>query len=144
MKAGKMEWAAGGAVLAALTGAAAAYYFKGPHLAYQRKFDSDSVEELEGTVEDIRHSGRENSEGRGVVLMLKTEKETLPVHMGPAWYIDHQKSSIRKGDHVQVVGSRIQFRQQEVIIAKTVIKGNMAIKLRNSDGHPLWDACVSL
>jgi len=26
--------------------------------------------------------------GRGVHLMLKTDKETISVHLGPVWYID--------------------------------------------------------
>ncbi|MEA1901291.1 MAG: hypothetical protein U9N47_11135 [Thermodesulfobacteriota bacterium] len=40
----------------------------------------------------------------GIHLLLKTDKETISVHIGLGWYIERLDTNIEKGDKVQVQG----------------------------------------
>jgi hypothetical protein len=70
--------------------------------------------------------------------MLKTEKETVPVHLGPAWYVENQDSTIEPGDKIGVKGSRITFQEKSAIIAAELRKGEEVLKLRDEAGIPMW------
>ena len=74
----------------------------------------------------------------GVQLILKSDKETIPVHMGPGWYIERLDTKIKKGDKVEIRGSRINFGGKPAIIAAEIRKGNAALMLRDSSGIPVW------
>ncbi len=70
--------------------------------------------------------------------MVKTEKETISVHLGPAWYIQRQDMKIVPGDKVEITGSRITFEGKPAIIAAEVKKGTEILKLRDENGFPVW------
>lgn len=36
------------------------------------------------------------------MLQLKTSKETIPVHLGPEWYIGRVHTKIEMGDKIEV------------------------------------------
>ena len=77
---------------------------------------------------------------RGVHLQVKTENETVDVHLGPAWYIENQDISIETKDKIEVTGSRITFEgtEEPVIIAASVKKGDTTLELRDEKGFPVW------
>jgi hypothetical protein len=70
--------------------------------------------------------------------MLKTEDETISVHLGPGWYIENQDVKIQPKDKLEVKGSRVTFEGKPVIIAAEVKKGDEVLKLRDKNGFPLW------
>ena len=74
----------------------------------------------------------------GVHVLLKTGQETIPVHLGPAWYIERLDMKLEKGDKVDVKGSRVTFNEKPAIIAAEVKKGQSALVLRDSSGIPVW------
>ena len=74
----------------------------------------------------------------GVHLMVKTDKETISVHLGPAWHIPRQDMKIVPGEKVEISGSRITFQGQPAIIATEVKKGTEILKLRDENGFPVW------
>jgi len=139
MKTNKLELVAGGVAIAALTGAAAILY-KINHRVYHRKFDVSTVSEIKGKVEDIIYSGLENGDGRGHELILKSNDEYIPVHLGPAWFVDKQGKNIKKGDKISVTGSKVKHNHKEVIIAQSIKKSDKILHLRNDNGHPVWRA----
>ena len=69
---------------------------------------------------------------------LKSEKEIIPVHLGPSWYMEKQAVTIAAGDKVEVTGSRIMYRGKPTIIAAEVKKGDQVLKLRDASGVPAW------
>lgn len=102
-----------------------------------RKYDPSTVECVSGEVVKVeRISGR----GRfgGVHLLVKTDKETLPVHVGPQWYLSDRDFSFKAGDKVDVSGSRITYENKPALIADRVTRDGTILKLRDSDGIPLW------
>ena len=44
--------------------------------------------------------------GMGIHLTLQTDKETIPVHLGPDWFMKKQTPKIESGDKITVTGSR--------------------------------------
>jgi hypothetical protein len=73
-----------------------------------------------------------------VHILVKTDKETVDVHLGPGWYIDNQDVKIMAGDKVEVKGSRVIFQDKPAIIAAEVKKGDEVLKLRDESGFPVW------
>jgi len=74
----------------------------------------------------------------GVHAIVKTQKETLSVHLGPAWYIENQDIKIEPKDKIEIKGSRITFQGKPAIIASEIKKGDEILKLRDENGFPAW------
>jgi len=110
----------------------------GPGTSYNRMFNPQTVESLSGEVERVEMFTPRKGMSQGVHLVLKTEKGSLPVHLGPSWYMDKQGLKFEKGDKVQVTGSRITFNKKPAIIASEVKKGDQVLKLRDETGTPAW------
>lgn len=96
------------------------------------KYDKATVESKKGTVVDI-----EDYKKGGVHVTLKTDKETINVHLGPASYLE-KKIKISRGDVISVTGSRVTYAKAAAIIAREVEKGGVTVRLRKDDGTPLW------
>ena len=105
---------------------------------YVRRFDAKTVETVSGEVTAVKKVAPLRGMGKGVHLTLKLEKETLPVHLGPAWYMDNQEFEVEKGDKVEVKGSRVMFEGKPALIAIAVKKGDLTLTLRDEEGFPLW------
>lgn len=110
----------------------------GPRDSYMRMFDPATVEEIQGEVMEIAYFTPTETVGRGVHLVLKTNKETIPVHLGPGWFIDRQDIQMNQGDTVSVIGSRVTFEGKPAIIAAEVHKGDDMLMLRDGRGLPRW------
>jgi hypothetical protein len=74
----------------------------------------------------------------GTHLSLKTDKETIDVHVGPSWFLTQNKISFAKGDQVEVTGSRVKFGDTDALIAREIKKGGETFTLRNAQVFPLW------
>jgi hypothetical protein len=74
----------------------------------------------------------------GIHLMVKTDKETISVHLGPAWYIENQDTTIEPEDKVEIKGSRVAFEDEPAIIAVEIKKGDEILVLRDKNGFPAW------
>jgi hypothetical protein len=105
---------------------------------YARMYDPSTVETLQGTIVSIDEVPSPSSMAAGVHAMVKTDKETTSVHLGPAWFVNSQDIKLQKGDTVEVRGSRITYEGKPAVIAAEVKKGGVMLKLRETDGTPLW------
>lgn len=107
---------------------------------YQMMYNPATVETVSGTVESVDKITPMKGMHYGVHLMLKTNKETISVHLGPGWYIDIERldTKIGKGDKIQVKGSRVTMMGKPAIIAAEVKKGDSVLKLRDENGIPVW------
>jgi hypothetical protein len=105
---------------------------------YNRMYNPATVEAISGTVESVDKVTPMKGMYYGVHLMVKTEKETIPVDLGPGWYIERLDTMIEKGDKIEVKGSRVMFAGRPAIIAAEVKKGGSVLVLRDSAGVPAW------
>ncbi len=74
----------------------------------------------------------------GIHMNVKTDKETVSVHLGPSWYLENQDLKIEPKDKVEVKGSKITFEGKPAIIASEVRKGDEVLRLRDDAGFPVW------
>lgn len=105
---------------------------------YMMKYDPNTVETVSGEVTDVVYI-QKNTRGQmtGVHILVKTASETIPVHLGPVWYIENQEQ-FKKGDQVTVTGSRITLNNSSAIVAAQIVRGEMTLRLRDQNGFPAW------
>ncbi len=105
---------------------------------YNRMYNPATVETVSGTVESVDKVTPMKGMNYGIHLTVKTDKETVAVHLGPGWYIERLDTRIEKGDKIEVKGSRVTIDGKPAIIAAEVKKGDNILVLRDSSGIPAW------
>lgn len=111
----------------------------GPRMHYGMMWDAKTVEILKGEVASVdKYTPGRGGKSYGLKLTLKKDKETLPVILGPGWYVEQQRFSVAPKDKVEVKGSRMTIQGQPTIIAAEVRTGDQMLKLRHDKGIPLW------
>jgi hypothetical protein len=103
-----------------------------------RMYDPKTVETVKGEVVSVEKIPSPGGKGSGVHLMLKTDKETVSVELGPDWHIEKQPVRIQAKDTIEVKGSRVMVQGKAAIIASEVKKGDQSLKLRDENGIPAW------
>src|SRR3989304_3505009 len=73
---------------------------------YNKMYDPKTVETISGEVVSVDKITPIKGMHYGIHLMVKTEKETISVHLGPWWYIENQDFEIKPKDMIEVKGSR--------------------------------------
>ena len=110
----------------------------GPGSQYNRMYDPKAVETISGEVTSIDRITPMKGMTGGVHMNVKTEKDTISVHLGPGWYLENQDVKIETKDRVEVKGARTTFAGKPAIIAAEVKKGDEVLKLRDDSGFPVW------
>lgn len=105
-------------------------------------YDVKTETTIKGTVESVDTITGMGGQGRrsmgGTHLVVKTERETIEVHVGPTAYLTEKGITLAKGDTLEIVGSRITIDKEPVVIAKQIKKGDNTWTLRDASGRPLW------
>jgi len=110
----------------------------GPGSQYNRMYDPKTMETLSGEVTSVDRITPGKGMTGGIHMNVKTDKETISVHLGPSWYIENQDVKIASKDKVEVKGARVTFAGKPAIIAAEVKKGDEVLKLRDDSGFPAW------
>ena len=110
----------------------------GPGTPYYRMYDPKALETISGEVTSVDRITPNKGMAAGIHMIVKTEKETISVHLGPSWYLENQDVKIEPKDKVEVKGSRTTFAGKPAIIAAEVRKGDDVLKLRDDNGFPVW------
>jgi hypothetical protein len=105
---------------------------------YNRMYNPATVENVSGVVESVDKITPMKGMNSGIHVMLKTDKETISIHVGPEWYIERQDVKLEKGDKIEVKGSRVTFSGKPAIIAAEVKKDDRTLVLRDGSGIPAW------
>jgi hypothetical protein len=101
-------------------------------------YNPKTVETITGEVVAVETATTAMGGSYGIHMVVKTEKGTIPVHLGPAWYIENQGMKLAAGDRVEVTGSLVTFEGKPAIIAGEVKKGGRTLTLRDASGFPVW------
>jgi hypothetical protein len=110
----------------------------GPNSQYSRLYNTATVETLNGEIVSVEKITPLKGMNYGLHLLIKTPKEIISVHLGPAWFLEKQDLKLEIKDKIEVKGSRIEFNGKPAIIAAEIKKGNDVLKLRDSNGFPVW------
>jgi hypothetical protein len=92
------------------------------------------------SVEQVAASGAGPGPGGqgGTHLVLRTDTESLDVHLGPTAFLTDEGLTVATGDTVEVLGSRVTVDNESVLIARTVSTGDQTWTLRDASGRPRW------
>jgi hypothetical protein len=105
-------------------------------------YDVKTETTIRGTVESVQTvTGAGARGGRGLGgthLTVKTEKETLGVHVGPTTYLTEKGITFAQGDTLEILGSRVTIDEEPVVIARRIKKGDNTWTLRDASGRPVW------
>jgi hypothetical protein len=108
---------------------------------YGRLYDTSTVETIHGKTVRVEHVASRTGRSEGVHVILSTEGGgTIPVHLGPAWFVDNQELIVQPGDALAVTGSRVTLDGAPALIARTIVKGEDELVLRDEAGFPAWSA----
>ena len=110
----------------------------GPKTNYGRMYNPETVETMIGEIVSVDKVTPREDMFYGIHLVVKTNETTLPVHLGPGWYIENQDITFGKNDKVEVTGSKITFEGKPAIVAAEIKKGDEVLMLRDNDGFPAW------
>jgi hypothetical protein len=110
----------------------------GPSSPYHQLYDPAKIETLAGEVAKIEQSIPIRRMSSGIILMVKSDKETIAVHLGPSWYIERLDTKINVGDKLEIKGVRTTFAGKPAILAAEVKKGDAVLVLRDANGVPAW------
>jgi DNA polymerase III alpha subunit len=102
-----------------------------------RNYNPATEVTVRGTVEEVRQVTRGQG-WSGTHLTLQTDTGKLDVHLGPSRFLEAKKFAVSKGDQVEVIGSKVQYQGQDVLIAREITKGDHRLTLRNAQGIPAW------
>lgn len=110
-----------------------------PAWAQQRQrfqYDKSAEVTIKGTVEEVATRG-EGERSRSV-LMVKAGEETLNVPLGPSQFMAESKVTFTKGDQVEIIGVKREFRGGVMVMAREIKKGDQTLTLRDEQGNPKW------
>ena len=105
---------------------------------YQGMYNPANLETFSGEVISLEQTVPMKRMNQGIALVVKTEKETVTVHLGPSWYMERLDAKIINGDKVEVKGVRTNLAGKPVVIAAEVKKGDKVLVLRDAAGVPVW------
>jgi hypothetical protein len=112
-----------------------------------KMYDVKTETTITGTVESVEiitGTGGRGRRGRGGThLIVKTQTESIEVHVGPTAYLKEKGIVIAKGDAVEVLGSRVTIDNEPVLIARQIKKSDNTWILRDASGRPAWSGRAS-
>jgi len=113
----------------------------GPHAERQlmRLYNPQTVTTVKGAVNGLGTMPPSGGPTATRSAVLKTDRGNITVYLGPDWYLDQQKISLKAGDKLAVTGSKVTLGGQPAIIAKDLKKGGgKTVTLRDDKGVPAW------
>lgn len=102
------------------------------------RYDPDTVTTLRGTVDAVTVQPARGGRAGGMHLALKTDGQTMDVHLGPTWFLQHEGIELAKADAIEVTGSVIDLEGATFLVARELKKGPKAVRLRDEQGIPAW------
>jgi hypothetical protein len=74
------------------------------------------------------------------IMIVRSEKRLIDVHICPTWFADPVDVGIKKGDRVKIKGSRAEIAGKQVFMASKIKKENyFEFKVRlTKNGKPFW------
>jgi hypothetical protein len=72
-------------------------------------YDPKTRTTINGVVQEAKEIAGPGK-GTGTHLTIKSRDAVYSVHVGPTWYLTQKNYTFAKGDHVEVVGSKVNHQ----------------------------------
>ncbi len=96
-----------------------------------------TIVDVYGTIAAV-HNAPAGSPLEGTHLTVRTKTGTVDVYLAPADFLRIFKTDFPVGNEVEVIGSKIKFQSNDVILTKEISVGSATIELRDAQGAPDW------
>ena len=100
------------------------------------KYDARTQTTIKGTVEEVKLPAKGNEIAH---LMVKSGSVIVDVYLCPKSFLDDMGLSFSKGEEVAVTGSKITQDSGDMVLARSIEKGNDNVTLRDDKGTPVWN-----
>jgi hypothetical protein len=101
------------------------------------RYDPATETTIKGVVDELTRMRGQMGWG-GTHLTLKTDSETINVHVGPSDFIAKQGFTFAIGDRIEVTGSKVKYNDSDALIAREIKKDGKVLTLRDTNGIPAW------
>jgi hypothetical protein len=101
------------------------------------KYDVHTETKIKGTVEEVKLPPK-GSEKEVAHVLLKTGTETVDVYLCPQSFLNDMGVSFSKGEEISLTGSRVKQGEEDLVLAREVVKGTDTLVLRDEKGNPIW------
>jgi hypothetical protein len=101
------------------------------------RYDKATVVHFSATVTAVREVPKGLALD-GLHLTVQSGLETLDVYVGPTEFVKVFDVTFKKGDSIDVKGSKVKFEGATLVLASEVSMGNVTLLLRDKEGAPLW------
>lgn len=102
------------------------------------QYDPSTVMDFAATVLEVREVPKDNPLS-GVNLLVKMDSDaTIGIYLAPADFFRSFEIAFRKGDMIHVIGSRVKFAGENILLAREVRRDSATIYLRDRNGQPYW------
>jgi DNA/RNA endonuclease YhcR with UshA esterase domain len=103
------------------------------------KYDKSAEVTITGIVTDVKDYECPISGTMGAHITIKPEQgEPIEIHVAATKFVKSYEMVFAKGDTVEVVGSKVKFQGNDVVIARELTHGQDTFTFRDKDGKPVW------
>jgi hypothetical protein len=74
----------------------------------------------------------------GVYLKIKTKTDTASVYLAPVEFVKMLDFTFRKGEEIDVTGSKVNFSGDDLVLARIASVGKTLFTFRDAKGLPNW------
>jgi hypothetical protein len=115
----------------------------GPQSEAEPTYDPATVIEVIGTVSAVWEVPA-YLPLEGLHLAVKSGWETVDVYVGPTDFVKIFGVTFIRGDKIEVIGSKVMFGNNDIVLAAQIREGDATVVLRDKDGAPYWRSRVGL
>jgi hypothetical protein len=101
------------------------------------KYDVSTETKVKGIVEELKFLPPSGAKPQARLLM-KSGTDDVEVYLCPKSFLDDMGVTFKKGDEIQVTGSKVKLDGAELTLAREVSKGEDKLILRFDNGKPVW------
>jgi hypothetical protein len=108
---------------------------------YESLFNQYNLQVVNGTIFKVDTVTPFDGMATGIQIILRTQSSgDLPVHLGPAWFVQHQDMNLGPNDQVEVRGARFAINGKNVMAAFEIYRtgDSKILLLRDQDDVPYW------
>ncbi len=106
---------------------------------YNKLFKITKIDTVTGFILQVENIPPLQGMASGIILKVKSGKDTLLVHVCPKWMGDLLNINLQSKDEVIIEGGQAKCNGNMVFIATKLTANGIILQLRDENGIPIWD-----
>ncbi len=103
------------------------------------KYDPATETKVSGTIEEVKEFQCPVSGTVGYHIVLKSGDGTVVAHVAGAKFMKQYEIVFEKGEHIDVVGSKVRLQSgEDALLVRQITRGQNTYAFRDKQGSPLW------